>query len=56
MKKIRDWLIMALALIAAIVAAGLIAGFSMWSFIVAYRIVLTFKNCMDILIRDTEEK
>ena len=56
MKKIRDWLIIALALIAAVVAVGLISGFSMWSFIVAYWVVLSYKNCIDILIKTQEEE
>ena len=45
--QIINALIIVLALIAAIVATGLIAGYAMQAFIVAYWVVLTMKNLMD---------
>ena len=47
MKAIQKTLILILAVIAAVVATGLIAGYSMWAWIVAYWIVLTAKNLID---------
>ena len=47
--QISAGLVIVLALIAAIVATGLIAGYSMFSFIVAYWIVLTAKNIVDYI-------
>jgi hypothetical protein len=47
--QIINVLIIALAMIAAIVATGLIAGYTMHAFIVAYWIVLTMKNLMDYI-------
>ena len=47
MKAIQKTLIMILAVIAAVVATGLIAGYSMWAWIVAYWITLTAKNMID---------
>ena len=49
MKKITNILIIVLALIAAIVAVGLIANFTMQPFIVAYWVVLTMKNLVDYI-------
>lgn len=45
--QIINGLIIILALIAATVATGLIAGYTMQAFIVAYWIVLTMKNLVD---------
>ena len=45
--QIINALIIVLALIAATVATGMIAGYTMQVFIVAYWIVLTMKNLMD---------
>ena len=56
MSRITDRLIIALAVIAAIVATGLIAGYSMWAWIVAYWITLTAKNAVDYTARAREEK
>lgn len=49
MKAIQKTLILLLAAIAAVVATGLIAGYSMWAWIVAYWITLTAKNLMDYI-------
>lgn len=49
MKAIQKTLILILAVIAAVVATGLIAGYSMWAWIVAYWITLTAKNLMDYI-------
>jgi hypothetical protein len=49
MKAIQKTLILILAVIAAVVATGLIAGCSMWAWIVAYWITLTAKNLMDYI-------
>ena len=46
-KKISAILIIVLAVIAAVVATGLIAGYAMWPWIIAYWIVLTMKNVVD---------
>ena len=48
-KRISAILILVLAVIAAIVATGLIAGYSMWAWIVAYWITLTIKNVVDYI-------
>jgi len=48
-KKISAILIIVLAIIAAIVATGLIAGWSMWAWIVGYWVTLTAKNIIDYL-------
>lgn len=47
MKSVQKMLILTLAIIAAAVATGLIMGFSMWAWIVAYWITLTAKNLID---------
>ena len=47
--QIINALIIVLAMIAATVATGLIAGYTMQAFIVAYWIVLTMKNLMDYI-------
>lgn len=47
--QIINALIIVLALIAATVATGLIAGYTMQAFIVAYWVVLTMKNLMDYI-------
>ena len=49
MKKISAWLVVALAVIAAVVAVGLIAGLSMWPVIILYWGTLTVKNVVDYL-------
>ena len=46
-KKISAILIIVLAIIAAVVATGLIAGFVMQAWIVAYWVTLTAKNLVD---------
>ena len=48
-KKISALLVLVLAVIAAVVATGLIAGYAMWAWIVAYWIVLTMKNVVDYI-------
>jgi len=48
-KKISAWLVILLAVIAAVVAVGLIAGFAMWPFIILYWMVLTIKNVVDYI-------
>ena len=48
-KRISAILILVLAVIAAIVATGLIAGYSMWAWIVAYWMTLTIKNVVDYI-------
>ena len=48
MTNVTNGLIIALAIIAAVVATGLIAGYSMYAWIVAYWIVLTVKNTLDL--------
>ena len=50
-KKISGRLVIALAGIAAVVATGLIAGYSMYPWIVAYWMVLTAKNIVDWMSR-----
>lgn len=47
LSQIITFLIVTLAVIAAIVATGLIAGFNMHAWIVGYWLVLTMKNLMD---------
>lgn len=47
-KKIKQTLMLFLAVLSAIVANGLIAGYSMWPWIVAYWIMLTMKNMLDV--------
>lgn len=49
--NLTDVLILALAALAAITATGLIAGYAMQPFIVAYWLVLTLKNVIDYLKR-----
>jgi hypothetical protein len=56
MRKLTDRLIIALAVIAAIVATGLIMGWSMWAAIILYWMVLTIKNVLDYTARAREEK
>lgn len=56
MRKLVDAFIIALAVIAAVVATGLIAGYSMWAWIVAYWLVLTTKNILDYIGRCRECK
>ena len=51
MKWTKDALIVALALMAAVIATGLLAGWSMWAWIVAYWLTLTLKNTLDIAER-----
>lgn len=47
MRRITDALILALAVVAAVVATGLIMGWSMWAWIILYWLVLTAKNVLD---------
>lgn len=49
MRRITDALILALAVIAAVVATGLIMGWSMWAWIILYWLVLTVKNVVDYI-------
>ena len=49
-KQISAALVVVLAAIAAIVATGLIAGYVMHAWIVAYWMVLTAKNIVDYII------
>ena len=51
MRRLTDILIIALAVIAAVVATGLIMGWSMWAFIILYWMVLTIKNVLDFISR-----
>ena len=46
-KKTRQILMLILAILSAIVATGLIAGYSMWPWIVVYWLTLTMKNLLD---------
>ena len=48
-KQISAILIIILAIIAAVVATGLIAGYSMFPWIVGYWLVLTMKNVADYI-------
>lgn len=48
-KQISNVLIIALAVIAAITATGLIAGYAMQPTIIIYWLVLTIKNVVDYL-------
>ena len=48
-KKTSNILIVILALIAAVTATGLIAGYSMQAFIVGYWVTLTMKNVVDYI-------
>lgn len=48
-KRISNVLIIALAVIAAITATGLIAGYAMQPTIIIYWLVLTIKNVVDYL-------
>ena len=48
-KQISAVLIIILAIIAAIVATGLIAGVAMYPAIICYWLVLTIKNVVDYL-------
>ena len=46
-KEITQALMLILAILSATVATGLIAGFSMWPWIVAYWLILAIKNLLD---------
>lgn len=48
-KQISNVLIIALAVIAAITATGLIAGYAMQPTIIIYWLVLTIKNVVDYI-------
>lgn len=48
-KQISARLVIALAIIAAVTATGLIAGYKMQAWIVAYWVVLTGKNLIDYI-------
>ena len=47
MERMINACIIALAVIAAIVATGLIAGYAMQAWIIIYWLVLTIKNILD---------
>lgn len=47
-KEISGGIVIALAVQAAVIAAGLLAHQDMWAHICAYWIVLTIKNLVDI--------
>ena len=49
MRNISNALVLALAIIAAVVATGLIAGVQMWPWIIMYWLVLTVKNVVDYM-------
>lgn len=51
MKRISSYLVLALAVIAAVVATGLMLGLPMWAWIVGYWVVLTAKNIVDYVIK-----
>lgn len=51
MRRITDALVIALAVIAAVVATGLIMGWSMWAAIILYWATLTVKNVLDYIGR-----
>ena len=48
-KKLSAILVILLAVIAAVVAVGLIAGLSMWPVIILYWATLTVKNVVDYM-------
>lgn len=48
-KKISAILVIVLAIIAATVATGLLAGYNMYAWIVSYWMVLTAKNIVDYI-------
>jgi hypothetical protein len=48
-KNLSAYLVIVLAVIAAVVAVGLIAGLAMWPVIILYWMVLTMKNVLDYL-------
>ena len=48
-KKISAILVIVLAIIAATVATGLLAGYNMYAWIVSYWMVLTTKNIVDYI-------
>lgn len=50
-KKISNLLVIVLAIIAAITATGLIAGYAMQPWIIGYWLVLTAKNIVDYIGR-----
>ena len=54
-KKVTHTLMLLLAIMAATIATGLVAGFSMWPWIVAYWITLTMKNMFDVGVDDGSE-
>ena len=49
---LTEILIIALATLSAVVATGLIAGYAMQAWIVAYWLVLTMKNLLDYARRN----
>lgn len=52
MRRLTDALIIALAVIAAVVATGLITGYAMQAWIVAYWLTLLMKNLLDYARRN----
>lgn len=51
LQRITRWLIVGLAVIAAIVLLGLLQQKNMWGWIIAYWSVLTVKNVLDLFKR-----
>lgn len=51
-KKLSAYIVLLLAVIAAVVAVGLIAGLAMWPVIILYWMVLTVKNVVDYIGRE----
>lgn len=52
MRRLTACLVILLAVIAAVVLAGLIAGRNMWGCIIAYWAVLTVKNAIDAIRKE----
>ena len=55
LQETSKMLVLVLALIAGIVAVGLIEGYKMYAFIVMYWLVLTMKNLIDYFGNQKEE-
>lgn len=51
-RRLTACLVILLAVIAAVVLAGLIAGRNMWGYIIAYWAVLTAKNTIDAIRKE----
>lgn len=52
-RRVTACLVILLAVIAAVVLAGLITGRNMWGYIIAYWAVLTIKNTIDAVFQST---